>query len=55
MGVARSRDKVVHAAFGSQFLLKVQEQGLVQAVQENVHAEDRREDECNLEGNQCRN
>jgi hypothetical protein len=43
---------VVHAASSRKFLLKVQEQGLVQAFQEDVHAEHRVEDDCNLDRNQ---
>jgi hypothetical protein len=45
----------MHAAPSSKFLHKVQEQGLVQAFQEDVHAEQRVQDECNFDGNQWRN
>jgi hypothetical protein len=50
--VALPRDKVVHEAHGSQFLLNVQEQGFVQAIQEYVHAGDISKDECYLCWNQ---
>jgi hypothetical protein len=38
VGLARSRGKVVHEAFGSKLLLQIQKQGLVQVIQEDVHA-----------------
>jgi hypothetical protein len=55
LGVAWSRDTVVHATPSYKFLHKVQEQELVQAFKEDVHAEHRVKDECNLDGNQWRN